>query len=145
MAVHGGAYLIVWVKYIKKFPGEWEEYWPKAIPIAAVCAALSCLGFIIAMWPIWGFLSLPIMFFLLMGGIQSAHFNTAMIAPLWNHSYAKLRREQFDPSNISARARTRSVARVTETRQRPCRCRRRIVLRPLWCFIRRRKPWVRLH
>ena len=68
------AYLIVWVKYIKKFPGEWEEYWPKAIPIAAVCAALSCLGFIIAMWPIWGFLSLPIMFFLLMGGIQSAHF-----------------------------------------------------------------------
>ena len=23
------AYLIIWVKYIKKFPGDWEEYWPQ--------------------------------------------------------------------------------------------------------------------
>ena len=26
------AYLIIWVKYIKKFPGDWEDYWPQVCP-----------------------------------------------------------------------------------------------------------------
>jgi hypothetical protein len=37
-------YLILWVKYVKKFPGEWEEYWPQSIPIATVCAVGSLIA-----------------------------------------------------------------------------------------------------
>ena len=31
-------YLIIWLKYIKKIKGEWEEYWPQSIPIATALA-----------------------------------------------------------------------------------------------------------
>ena len=37
------AYLIIWVKYIKKYEGEWEDYWPQAIPIATAMAVCSLL------------------------------------------------------------------------------------------------------
>ena len=41
------AYLILYLKYIKKIPGEWEDYWPQAIPIAtafAVGSLLACVA-----------------------------------------------------------------------------------------------------
>ena len=38
------AYLVVWLKYIKRIEVEWEEYSPRAIPIATVCAIGSLLG-----------------------------------------------------------------------------------------------------
>ena len=37
-------YLIIWLKYIKKIPGEWEDYWPQAIPIATVMAVSSLIA-----------------------------------------------------------------------------------------------------
>lgn len=37
-------YLVVWLKYIQRIDIEWEEYSPKAIPIATVCALSSLLG-----------------------------------------------------------------------------------------------------
>ena len=68
------AYLIFWVKYIKKFSGEWEEYWPQAIPIATVLAVSSLLAFIVAAWPVWGFLTIPGIFVLFLGVLNLAHF-----------------------------------------------------------------------
>ena len=68
------AYLIFWVKYIKKFAGEWEEYWPQAIPIATVLAVSSLLAFIVAAWPVWGFLTIPGIFVLFLGVLNTAHF-----------------------------------------------------------------------
>ena len=68
------AYLIIWVKYIKKFPGEWEEYWPQAIPIATVCALSSLAGFVVAFWPVWGWLTIPCVFVLFLGVLNTAHF-----------------------------------------------------------------------
>mgnify|MGYP006114542815 CR=1 FL=1 len=37
-------YLVIWLKYIQKIDVEWEEYSPRAIPIATVCALSSLLG-----------------------------------------------------------------------------------------------------
>ena len=58
------AYLIVWVKYIKKFAGEWEDYWPQAIPIATFMALSSLIAFVVAFWPVWGWLTIPAIFVL---------------------------------------------------------------------------------
>ena len=68
------AYLILYLKYIKKLPGEWEDYWPQAIPIATTCAVASLLGFVVAFWPVWGWLTLPAIFFLFLGVLNLAHF-----------------------------------------------------------------------
>ena len=112
------AYLVVWLKYIKRIEVEWEEYSPRAIPIATVCAIGSLLGcvhrptefrartprfaaassavpprhplartrpsptpspcarrsFIFAFWPVWGILTLPIIWFLFLGALNLAHF-----------------------------------------------------------------------
>ena len=68
------AYLIIWVKYIKKFPGEWEEYWPQAIPIATVMAVSSLVAFCVAFWPVWGWLTIPGIFVLFLGVLNLAHF-----------------------------------------------------------------------
>lgn len=114
-------YLIIWLKYIKKIKGEWEEYWPQSIPIAtalAVLSLISCVApngpparcartaatrratvrpplprapishivlcacllpgmhcrFVIAIWPVWGWLSLPGIFVLFLGVLNLAHF-----------------------------------------------------------------------
>jgi hypothetical protein len=68
------AYLIIWVKYIKKFPGEWEDYWPQAIPIATFCAISSLIAFVVAFWPVWGWLTIPGIFVLFLGVLNLAHF-----------------------------------------------------------------------
>lgn len=68
------AYLILWVKYIKKFGGEWEEYWPQAIPIATVLAVSSLLAFVVGAWPVWGFLTIPGVFVIFLGVLNLAHF-----------------------------------------------------------------------
>jgi hypothetical protein len=67
-------YLIVYLKYIKKISVEWEDYWPQAIPAATVMAVLSLLGFIVAFWPVWGWLTLPAIFILFLGVLNLAHF-----------------------------------------------------------------------
>ena len=38
------AYLVLWLKYIKKIEQEWEEYSPRAIPIATACAVGSLIA-----------------------------------------------------------------------------------------------------
>ena len=68
------AYLILWVKYIKKFNGEWEDYWPQAIPIATFMAVSSLIAFVVAFWPVWGWLTIPGIFVLFLGVLNLAHF-----------------------------------------------------------------------
>jgi len=68
------AYLIVWLKYVKKISEEWEQHSPRAIPIATVCAVCSLIAFCVAFWPIWSGFSLPIVFFLFLGALNTAHF-----------------------------------------------------------------------
>ena len=68
------AYLILYLKYIRKIPGEWEEYWPQAIPIATVCAVSSLVAFCVAFWPVWSWLTIPCVFVLFLGVLNLAHF-----------------------------------------------------------------------
>mmetsp|Transcript_579 Transcript_579/g.1528 ORF Transcript_579/g.1528 Transcript_579/m.1528 type:complete len:174 (+) Transcript_579:96-617(+) len=68
------AYLILYVKYILKMPGEWEEYAPRAIPVATVCAVGSLIAFCVAFWPVWGWLTVPAIFCLFLGALNLAHF-----------------------------------------------------------------------
>ena len=68
------AYLILYLKYIRKIPGEWEEYWPQAIPIATVSAVSSLVAFCVAFWPVWSWLTIPCVFVLFLGVLNLAHF-----------------------------------------------------------------------
>jgi len=67
-------YLILWVKYILKFPGEWEDYSPRAIPVATICAVSSLVAFTVAFWPVWTWLTIPTIFGLFLGALNLAHF-----------------------------------------------------------------------
>ena len=67
-------YLILWVKYILKFPGEWEDYSPRAIPVATICAVSSLVAFTVAFWPVWTWLTIPTIFCLFLGALNLAHF-----------------------------------------------------------------------
>ena len=68
------AYLILYLKYFKKISGEWEDYWPQAIPIATSCAVGSLLAFCVAFWPVWGWLTVPGIFVIFLGVLNLAHF-----------------------------------------------------------------------
>jgi len=59
---------------VKKIDSEWEEYSPRAIPVATVCAVLSLCSFCGAFWPLYGVLSIPIIFLLFLGVLNTAHF-----------------------------------------------------------------------
>lgn len=68
------AYLILYLKYYMKIPGEWEEYSPRAIPVATVCAVMSLIAFVVAFWPVWTWLTIPAIFCLFLGALNLAHF-----------------------------------------------------------------------
>lgn len=69
-----GRYLLVYLKYFKNINMEWEDYWPQAIPIATACAVSSLIAFTAAFWPVWGWLTIPSIFVLFLGALNSAHF-----------------------------------------------------------------------
>lgn len=49
-------YLVCWLSYIKRID-KWDVHSPKAIPFATGCGVLSIIAYIIALWPIYGFLT----------------------------------------------------------------------------------------
>ena len=53
---------------------EWEDYSPRAIPAATAAAVTSLISFCVAFWPIWGILSIPLVFVLFLGALNLAHF-----------------------------------------------------------------------
>merc|ERR1712070_1323736 len=55
----GAAYLIVWVKVILTI---------------TILSVVSLICFCIAFWPVWGILTLPIVWFIFMGSINLCHF-----------------------------------------------------------------------
>lgn len=67
-------YLIVYAKYIKKMPGDWEQIWPQGIPIATACAVASLLAFGAAFWPVWGGWTIPAIIVLFLGLLSLLSF-----------------------------------------------------------------------
>ncbi|KAM3135497.1 hypothetical protein pb186bvf_012353 [Paramecium bursaria] len=60
--------------YILKVKEDIEEYNPQAIQIGAFTGFMSFLTLSIAIWPIWGWLSMPILLALFLGFINTGHF-----------------------------------------------------------------------
>ncbi|KAG0596621.1 hypothetical protein M758_UG270100 [Ceratodon purpureus] len=60
------AYLAVYLRHILKAEDKWELIAPAAVPTATLVGLTSSLLFSIALWPIWGFLTLPLLFTLFM-------------------------------------------------------------------------------
>ena len=51
-----------------------DEYNPKVVYVGAFCGFISFLGFSVAMWPVYGWLTIPIMFIMFVGYINVGHF-----------------------------------------------------------------------
>lgn len=59
-------YLSFWVKDMAKVDDRWDILAPAAIPTATVIGLLAFFLFCLALWPIWSFLTLPLLFTLFM-------------------------------------------------------------------------------
>ena len=51
-----------------------EEYNPKIIYVGAFTGLISFLGFSVAMWPVYGWLTIPIMFIMFVGYLNIGTF-----------------------------------------------------------------------
>ena len=61
-------FLIVWQSFIKKKnPDNWEKDHPAAIPVATASFIIGFFCVTKGLWPVWGFLTLPILAALFMG------------------------------------------------------------------------------
>lgn len=67
-------YLIFWLPYVKKNTLPWEVFCPRMIPTATALGLTCIISAILAMWPVWGFLSPLIIFFLCLGLMMFSHF-----------------------------------------------------------------------
>ncbi|EQC24948.1 hypothetical protein SDRG_17166 [Saprolegnia diclina VS20] len=72
------AYLALWLPYVRKVDLEWSVYCPRMIPTATVVGLVGALGFILGLWPVWGFFTPGILFVLFLGMLMMAHFLPAM-------------------------------------------------------------------
>lgn len=59
-------YLSFWVKDMVKVDDRWDILAPAAIPTATVIGLLAFFLFCLALWPIWSFLTLPLLLTLFM-------------------------------------------------------------------------------
>lgn len=69
-----GFYLIVWLGYIKQSKYKWEVMAPRAVPTATGFGVIGVITFMVAFWPVWGLLTLPITILYLIGTLFLAHF-----------------------------------------------------------------------
>ena len=67
-----GAYLVIYLSYIRG-KRDWTVHaHPALIPVATLFGCIGMVISTIALWPVWGFLTLPILFTLFMGIIMLA-------------------------------------------------------------------------
>ena len=67
-----GVYLVVYLSYIRN-KRDWTAHThPALIPVATLFACIGLVLCTVALWPVWGFLTLPILFTLFMGLVMLA-------------------------------------------------------------------------
>ena len=55
-------YMIVWLSFIKKVStNSWNDLHPTLIPIATACFVTGSLFLTVAIWPVYSFLTAPIL------------------------------------------------------------------------------------
>lgn len=72
-------YLSFWVKDMAKVDDRWEILSPAAIPTATVIGLLAFFLFCLALWPIWSFLTLPLLFTLFMAFVVISPYIPAYV------------------------------------------------------------------
>jgi len=70
-----GIYLAYYLPHFKGVKtDDWETASPWAIPIATIFGILGCIGFTVGLWPVWHYLTIPLLFVIFMGTVMAAHF-----------------------------------------------------------------------
>lgn len=67
-------YAAIVVPYVYGIEEEIEEYSPKVLYIAATVLLLFFFSFVIAIWPVWGWKTVPMLFVMFFGYISSSAF-----------------------------------------------------------------------
>jgi hypothetical protein len=62
-----GSFLVYWLPLIRRDYRDWEESAPWAIPTATALGVASFVSWLVAMWPVYGFLTLPVLILLFNG------------------------------------------------------------------------------
>ena len=62
-----GIYFVVYLSYIRGYRNWTDHAHPALIPVATFCGCMGLIFFTIAFWPVWGILTIPILFSLFMG------------------------------------------------------------------------------
>jgi hypothetical protein len=80
MALYIGAlaiffYLCVYLPHFKNIEDDqWDTYCPNAIPTATLCGVLAMITVIIAIYPVWGLLSIPMLLIMKLGLVMFVNF-----------------------------------------------------------------------
>ena len=67
-------YLTFYLPYIARSSVEWEVSDPNLIPTATIIAVATFFSVGIAIWPLWSFLTFPMLGVIFMGFINTSHF-----------------------------------------------------------------------
>lgn len=67
-------YAALLLPYVYSIHEDIETYNPKAIQIGAFSGFMSFLTMVIAIWPVFGWLSFPMLFAMFLGFINTGHF-----------------------------------------------------------------------
>ena len=78
MAAACALYLTVYLPYIARVYAAWEVYCPNVVPMATLSSLAAFLAFSIAIWPVYGLLTVPLLSVLCVGGLMAFHF-----VPAW--------------------------------------------------------------
>lgn len=67
-------YLAIWLRHVFKNSANWDVVAPHAIPTATIVGVVATFLFSLALWPVWSFLTLPLLFTLFMAFVIVASY-----------------------------------------------------------------------
>jgi hypothetical protein len=68
-------YLCVYLPHFKHIEEDkWDSYCPNMIPLASFLGVTGMITLVICVWDVWGWLSIPLILFIKLGFVMTAHF-----------------------------------------------------------------------
>ncbi|CAE7848993.1 TMEM128 [Symbiodinium sp. KB8] len=72
--IAAGVYLTVYLPLIAQVHAPWEVYCPNVIPVATAAGVVAFISYAAALWPVFAFLTLPILGILFVGFLMLMQF-----------------------------------------------------------------------
>jgi hypothetical protein len=66
-------YLTVWLRYVMRITLEWEAYCPRVLQASIATGAVAFVCFVLALWPVFGLLTIPFLLLLIFALIMFTH------------------------------------------------------------------------